>query len=86
MERERGVPPGVHRRAETPINRQVRILGDDVRGYLLVGLESPDRGGLDQLWFPTLSEAIAEAEQRGIPRTAWSDIASVAEVPLEPPS
>jgi hypothetical protein len=44
----------------------LRILGDDDRGYLMVGdLDLAD------VWFPRLELALDEAERAGVPRSAW---------------
>lgn len=56
-----------------PIARWLRILGDDRRGYLLVGDVDPEVGpALEDIWFPTLDEAFAAAERVGVPRAAWN--------------
>jgi hypothetical protein len=48
-------------------HRWLRILGDDERGYLLAG----DLEALEEIWFPSLDEALTEAERAGVPRDAW---------------
>jgi hypothetical protein len=50
----------------------LRILGDDLRGYLMVGDIDPAGGlELDDFWFPTLELALTAAERAGVPRPAW---------------
>src|ERR1700704_6499756 len=52
--------------------RWLRILGDDNRGYLLVGDLEPDAApALEEFWFPTVQQAFAAAESVGVPRAAW---------------
>jgi hypothetical protein len=77
-----GIPPGVHihaqcaRPGEPP--RQLRILGDDRRGYLIAGLFAiaPE----EEIWSSTLDEALARAERAGVPPDAWREIADLGEV------
>jgi hypothetical protein len=53
-------------------SRWLRILGDERRGYLVVGdLEPAGAPALDEIWFPTLDEALGAAERAGVPRSAW---------------
>ncbi len=50
----------------------LRILGDEARGYLIVGDIDPAGGlALDDFWFPSLDLALAAAERSGVPRSAW---------------
>jgi len=52
--------------------RWLRILGDDNRGYLLVGeVELAGAPVLQEFWFPSLEKALAAADAAGIPRLAW---------------
>lgn len=52
--------------------RWLRILGDDERGYLIVGdIEREAGRPLEDFWFPTLDEALTAAQRVGIPREAW---------------
>jgi hypothetical protein len=52
--------------------RWLRILGDDTRGYLLVGdLEPPDMPPITEYWHASLDLALGAAEAVGIPRSAW---------------
>jgi hypothetical protein len=77
----RGLPPGVHLYAEIVVDeqrRQLRILGDDARGYLLAGL--PDRTVEDDFWFPTLAEAKKAGERLGVQSDRWADLDSVDQV------
>jgi hypothetical protein len=55
----------------------LRILGDDLRGYLVVGDIDPAGSlELDDFWFPSLELALAAAERAGVPRAAWEIDAS----------
>jgi hypothetical protein len=50
----------------------LRILGDDERGYLLVGDFGAEHGiELEDFWFPTLEQLLTAAESVGVPRDAW---------------
>ena len=52
--------------------RWLRILGDDSRGYLLVGdLEYEEAPPIAEYWHPTLEQALDAAEAAGVPRAAW---------------
>jgi hypothetical protein len=52
--------------------RWLRILGDDLRGYLLVGDLDPEGGpALTEFWHPTLDLALAAAAAVGVPPSAW---------------
>lgn len=52
--------------------RWLRILGDDTRGYLLVGdLEPPDMPAITEYWHASLDLALRAAEAVGIPTSAW---------------
>jgi hypothetical protein len=83
-----GLPPGTRLQAAvslpgTAASRatQLRILGDERRGYLLAGLA--DLPEPEEFWFATLEEALAHAERHGVSRSAWSDITAVGEVITE---
>lgn len=80
----RGVPPGVHIQATVPIGgrsvRQLRILGDDRRGYLLAGLLGIPRLEEEEFWFGTLREALDATARLGVPSDAWTDITGVDQV------
>ena len=52
--------------------RWLRILGDDRRGYLLVGdLEPADAAPISEYWHPSLELALDAAAAAGVPRSAW---------------
>jgi hypothetical protein len=58
---------------------QLRILGDDERGYLLMGAfdlldDEPE------FWFATLDEAKAQSTRIGVPLDAWSEITSRTQI------
>jgi len=81
------VPPGVHVACdhrwedENGVHTaQVRILGDDHRGYLVMGLERLPNGSDSEFWFRTLEEARAAAAGFGVPPDGWGDVGSVAEL------
>jgi hypothetical protein len=58
--------------AGAPRRLWLRILGDDERGYLMVGDIGAEAGiELDDFWFPTLEEMMAAAERVGVARDAW---------------
>jgi hypothetical protein len=58
--------------ADRGVHLWLRILGDDLRGYLVVGDIDPAGGlELDDFWFPTLEVAITAAERAGVPRPVW---------------
>jgi len=80
----RGVPPGVHLQATAAIGgrpvRQLRILGDDRRGYLIAGLLGIPRVEEEEFWFGTLTEALDATARFGVPGDAWSDITAVGQV------
>jgi hypothetical protein len=85
-----GLPPGLHMQAEITVmiagrvsTRQLRLLGDDARGYLLAGLPAvAPPFALGEIWFETLAEAFAEAEAVGVSPDAWAEITRVDQVPL----
>jgi hypothetical protein len=60
--------------SDRPIVRDVRLLGDNNRGYLLVGLAGSEEGGDEEFWFRTLDAAIASAAVRGISPSSWRDM------------
>jgi hypothetical protein len=59
---------------------QLRILGDDVRGYLLVGGWGVPGGEDQEFWFMTVAEAKAASAELGVPADAWSDVEAVGQV------
>ena len=75
----RSIPPGVQLQAECEPPglpaRQLRILGDDARGYLIAGLADMVD---DNDFCPTLDEALARAQRAGVERGTWNDITDVA--------
>jgi hypothetical protein len=76
-----GLPPGIHLYVEIVVGahrRQLRILGDDDRGYLIAGL--PDGIVEDDFWFPTLTEAKRAGQRLGVPIDRWAELESVAQV------
>ncbi len=76
----RGIPPGVHLMASGDSGHQLRILGDDARGYLLAGLANVLDTEQREFWFANLAEAIDAAARLGVPADAWTEIMSVDEV------
>jgi hypothetical protein len=79
------VPPGTHLAAELSWDdddgshhTQLRILGDDARGYLLMGAHQ--LAGDREFWFPTLQEAKDEALALGVPRAAWNEVTTPRQV------
>ena len=79
----RGIPPGVHLCAEVFAggrHHQLRILGDDERGYLLVGLSALPGHEADEFWFPTLDGATGMGSEVGVPPGGWGEIESVDSV------
>jgi hypothetical protein len=80
----RGVPPGVHIQATVAIAgraaRQLRILGDDQRGYLIAGLLGIPRVEDEEFWFGTLGEALEATARFGVPGDAWTEITAVDQV------
>jgi hypothetical protein len=85
MAGRRGIPPGTHIRASVPADdggpRQARILGDDVRGYLIAGVSDLLGEEDDEFWFGSLDEALDCGERLGIERSAWTEIRDVSEAP-----
>jgi hypothetical protein len=81
---ERGVPPGVHLRAVARKANgdpcQLRILGDDDRGYLLAGTLAIPLAEEEDIWFRTLDEAYTEGERLGVARESWTQIEAVSDV------
>ena len=79
------IPPGVHIQArfmpEGEGSRQLRILGDEQRGYLLAGYR--DAAGTEDFWFRTLSEALAQADRLGVARADWTEITAVDQVQMQ---
>lgn len=81
------LPPGVHlqatlRRPDGEL-RQVRVLGDDQRGYLLVGIADLDEDGDGgDFWFRTMEQALARAERIGVRRDGWTEITDSSRVKM----
>jgi len=84
----RGIPPGIHLQATVAIGggppRQVRILGDDRRGYLIAGLLGVALVEDEEFWFGTLGEALESASRFGVPENAWTEITAVDQVRTAP--
>jgi hypothetical protein len=84
VEPRSGIPPGLHLYATCRPHgleaRQIRILGDDQRGYLITGLADVPDGG--DFWFETLPEAIARAEALGVEVDGWTEITNVNDVSM----
>jgi hypothetical protein len=80
----RGIPPGIHIQATVAIGggpmRQLRIFGDDQRGYLIAGLLGIPRVEDEEFWFGTLGEALDSAARFGVPREAWTEITAMDQV------
>jgi hypothetical protein len=83
------VPPGVHVACDFTWedekgshSAQVRILGDENRGYLLMGLERMPDADEQEFWFRTLDEARAAAAEYGVPADGWGDVGSADELQL----
>lgn len=81
------MPPGVHLYAEIAVVHdgrkrvcQVRILGDQARGYLLSGLAALPAAANEEFWFESLHEAQGQAARFGIPESEWEEISDVADV------
>lgn len=81
----REIPPGIHIQAAFVPGggqpRQLRILGDDERGYLLAGY--PEAPEADDFWFRTLDEAFAHTDRLGVARSAWTEITAVDQVRMQ---
>jgi hypothetical protein len=80
------IPSGVHIQARFAPDggqpRQLRILGDDQRGYLLAGYPEAAAESED-FWFCTLPEALGQAERLGVARSDWSEITAVDQVQMQ---
>jgi hypothetical protein len=59
---------------------QLRILGDDTRGYMLMGAFALSGEDETEFWFATLDEAKGAAEKFGVPAEAWGDVTTVDQV------
>jgi len=73
---------GIRLRADSPdLNHpvQLRILGDDTRGYLLAGIPEAELND-NEFWFSILDDALAAAERLGVSRDRWRDITDVRQV------
>jgi hypothetical protein len=89
-----GLPPGVHLRAELiwktevgeVVRRQLRILGDEARGFLVAGFAGIPENDGDEFWYRTLAEAIEAEERLGVTPAAWIEIGSVGEVWIVDPT
>jgi hypothetical protein len=62
--------------------RQLRILGDDRRGYLVAGLVGIPRLEEEEFWFGTLREALDATARFGVPGDAWTEITAVDQVQI----
>ena len=60
--------------------RQVRLLGDDERGYLLTGLADVTDGG--DFWFATIGEAFARARELNVADDDWTEITEVGQAEM----
>lgn len=60
--------------------RQLRLLGDERRGYLLAGTLALPGGADAEFWFATVNEAFAAGEGFGVSRADWSRIERLDEV------
>jgi hypothetical protein len=78
------LPPGVHLSAEVMaadgIAHQLRIVGDDRRGYLLAGLDAISSDPEAEFWFAGLEAAQQAAVPFGVAVAQWSEIASLDDV------
>jgi hypothetical protein len=88
----RDLPPGVHLQANAGWLdglvikwTSVRLLGDESRGYLMVGLPRLPGGDDYEFWFTTIDEAFAFARGLGVRDEDWVEILSVSEVRAGPP-
>ena len=80
-DRSTAIPPGIHLRAEVSHgHHQLRILGDEARGFLLAGTSGlPPADAESALWFASVEEAMQAAQEFGVELTAWTEIKSVGE-------
>jgi hypothetical protein len=81
------LPPGVHLYVNLALGAgsgtdvgQLRILGDDRRGYLLAGLPVVTGDADAEFWFPTLKQAKRAAERMGVTESQWATIESLSQV------
>ena len=80
------LPPGRQLYAEVALpertdrTHQLRIVGDDRRGYLLAGLSPLANSESAEFWFPTLSEAKRAAIPFGVDEGAWKRLESLGQV------
>jgi hypothetical protein len=85
MSRSGEIPPGVHIQAVFASaegrTRQLRILGDDRRGYLVAGITGTANDG--DFWFRTLDEALSRAERLGVRRDEWTEITAVGQAQMQ---
>jgi hypothetical protein len=82
------LPPGVQLSAEVRsrgpsglVTHQLRIVGDDQRGYLLAGLSCVAGDDDDaEFWFATLEEAKRAAVRYGADELGWQPLDSLMQV------
>jgi hypothetical protein len=68
-----------------PRRTQLRILGDDTRGYILMGAFALSDQDEMEFWFATLDEAKGAAQKLGVPAHAWGDVTTVEQVGVRRP-
>jgi hypothetical protein len=85
----RDLPPGLHLQADVTLGsgadatrHQLRLLGDERRGYLLVGLAALPDGEDAEFWFATVEEAKQAAAEHGVRLEDWDDVRGVEDVRL----
>lgn len=81
------VPPGIHLAADLSWesdgrlrSAQLRILGDDTRGYLLMGAFELAANDELEFWFATVDEAKDVAARLGVPRESWIEVTTASQV------
>jgi quinol monooxygenase YgiN len=82
-----GIPPGMQLQAFCVfdgIEHQMRLLGDEDRGFLLSGTIPEYDQLLGEIWFGQLDDAFAAATRLGIPRDGWSAVSAVEDVRSTP--
>ena len=75
------LPPGIQMRAmceRDGITFEMRLLGDDERGYLISGDVPGYEELLTDIWFANLDGALATARSLGIEASDWSEIRGAA--------
>jgi hypothetical protein len=79
-----GLPPGLQLIAEVPGTGgkpvQIRLLGDESRGFLLVGGPGFVVDDDQEIWFATLEEAIGAGERLGARAEDWIRMSAPADV------